>query len=222
MTISVKICGLTDTKAIQAVITAKADYAGFVYFPASPRHIGVHEAANLKIRLPARIQSVSVLVDPDDALLAEVYNVFKPDFVQLHGSETSERLRDIRHRFPALKIIKALKISNSDDVAQAGHYASSADMLMFDTKPPLLPLPSGEGTYLPGGNGLAFDWALLKGREFPLPWMLSGGLCVDNVAEAVRQTGAKIVDVSSGVESAPGVKDPALIHAFTQRARSFV
>ena len=213
MTVSVKICGLTDTKAIQAVIAAKADYAGFVCFPASPRHIGVQEAANLKIRLPARIQSVSVLVDPHDALLAEVYNVFKPDFVQLHGNETPERLRDIRHRFPSLKIIKALKISNSDDVAQAGHYASSADMLMFDTKPPA-------SSFLPGGNGLAFDWALLKGREFQLPWILSGGLSGDNVAGAITQTGAKTVDVSSGVESAPGVKDPALIQAFVKAVQN--
>ena len=211
MPVSVKICGLNDEKAIQAVIAAKADYAGFVYFPASPRHVTFERAATLKLLLPPSIASVSVLVDPDDALLAQAQSVLKPDYVQLHGKETPERVQDIKKNFPDMKIIKAVSVRSGDDVAQALRYADVADMLMFDAKPP--------ANMLPGGNALSFDWALLKGREFPLPWFLSGGLNSENVAEAIRISGAKMVDVSSGVESAPGVKDAALIKAFVKAAR---
>jgi phosphoribosylanthranilate isomerase len=213
MTVSIKICGLTDEVSVKAVIDVRADYAGFVYFPASPRHITLEKAAELKSLLPASIKSVSVLVDPDDALLAQVFSVLKPDYVQLHGKESPARLQDIRNAHPAAKIIKALKIRTSDDVAQAASFKAVADMLLFDAKAPELP------GMLPGGNGLSFDWALLKNREFPLPWMLSGGLNIENVADAVRQSGAHMVDISSGVERAPGVKDPALIKAFTDKAR---
>jgi phosphoribosylanthranilate isomerase len=214
MNISIKICGLTDEVSLKAVIEAKADYAGFVYFPASPRHITFENAASLKAQLPSSIKSVSVLVDPDDALLAQVFSVFKPDYVQLHGKESPARLLEIRKAHPTAKLIKALKIRTSDDVAQAASFKDSADMLLFDAKAPELP------GMLPGGNGLSFDWALLKNREFPLPWMLSGGLNIENVADAVRGSGARMLDISSGVERAPGVKDPALIKAFIDKARS--
>jgi phosphoribosylanthranilate isomerase len=214
MTISIKICGLTDELSVKAVADAKADYAGFVYFPASPRHITLEKAAKLKALLPSAIKSVSVLVDPDNALLSQVFSMLKPDYIQLHGKEAPARLLEIRTAFPAAKIIKALRIRTSDDVAQASSFKDSADMLLFDAKAPELP------GMLPGGNGLSFDWALLKNREFPLPWMLSGGLNGENVAEAMRGSGARMLDISSGVESAPGVKDPALIKAFIDKARS--
>lgn len=214
MPVTVKICGLTDAQAIKAVAASRADYAGFVYFPDSPRHLALPHAAELKNLLPSSIRSVSVLADPDDSLLEQVQSVLKPDLIQLHGTETPERLRGIRRRFPAWKIIKALRIRTADDVAQAMYFSDSADMLLFDARPPELP------GMLPGGNGLAFDWALLANREFTLPWFLSGGLQPENVAEGIRCTGAAMVDVSSGVERAPGVKDAALIHEFVKAARN--
>jgi phosphoribosylanthranilate isomerase len=214
MPVFIKICGLTDETAVQAVIAAKAEYAGFVYFPASPRHVALARAAELKALLPDGVRSVSVVVNPDDALLAEVQGVLKPDFVQLHGKETRERVLDIRKKFPQMKIIKAISVRSADDVAAHMHYSDSVDMLMFDAKP--LEMPH----MLPGGNGLTFDWALLQGRSFPLPWFLSGGLNPENVAEAMRLTGAQMVDVSSGVERAPGVKDAALIEQFVKAVRA--
>ena len=214
MSISIKICGLTDPQAVRAVIDAQVDYAGFVYFPKSPRHTELPRAKELASALPATIKSVSVLVDPDNALLTQVKSLFAPYFVQLHGKETPQRVAEIRSRFPAFKIIKAVSVRCSDDIASALAYVPHADMLMFDAKPPETP------GMLPGGNGLSFDWALFKGREFPLPWFLSGGLSSENVLEAIRLTGAKMVDVSSGVESAPGVKDPAFIDAFVKAIRS--
>lgn len=213
MAIPVKICGLTDETSIHAVNAAKADFAGFVYFAASPRHIPLLKAAALKSLLAPRIQAVSVLVDPTDTLLDEVNATLSPSFIQLHGKESPERIAAIKNRFAHIKIIKALPVRNSDDVARAMHFQSVADMFLFDAKVP-------ESSSLPGGNGLSFDWALLKGREFPLPWLLSGGLNEANVAEAIRISGARMVDVSSGVESAPGVKDPTLIEAFIKAART--
>lgn len=208
MPASIKICGLTDAASVQAAAQAGAAYAGFVHFPASPRHVALEKAAALQALLPAAMRSVCVLVDPDDTLLEQVASRLSPHYIQLHGDEPPERLRAIRERFPKTGIIKALKVRASDDVAQAMRYTAHADMLLFDAKPPQL------AGMLPGGNGLAFDWALLANREFPLPWLLSGGLNAENVGAALRQTGARMVDVSSGVESSPGVKDAALIHAF--------
>lgn len=212
MTVSVKICGLNTPHSVQAVIDARADYTGFVYYPASPRHITLSQAASLKALLPANIQSVSVLVDPDDALLNEVADVLKPSYMQLHGKESPQRVKAIRERVPAIKIIKAISIRTKEDIDAANLYTDCAHMLMFDAKAP-------ESAKLPGGNGVSFDWNLLKGHHFALPWMLSGGLTTENIAEAVRQTGALIVDVSSGVEQKAGVKDAALIHAFVKAAK---
>lgn len=213
MTAKIKICGLNSEDAVNAVIAAKADYAGFVHFPASPRHVTIARAAELKKLLPDSIYPVGVLVDPDDALLKEVQSVLRPAYVQLHGKETPQRVSAIKQAFPAMKIIKAVSIRSGDDVAQAMRFVD-VDMLMFDAKPPEM------AGILPGGNGLAFDWALLKGREFPKPWFLSGGLNPGNIAEAIRSTGAKMVDVSSGVERAPGVKDAGLIEVFVKAART--
>ena len=243
MPISVKICGLTDEKAVNAVIEAGADYAGFVYFPRSPRHLELCAAGRLKSLLPKDVKSVSVLVDPDDALLQQVADEIGPDYVQLHGDESPDRIRAIREKFSTFRLIKAISVREEADVERALDYASCVDMLLFDAKPPLPPLPpgegrgegpstsenlkgphpnpllEGEGTVLPGGNGLSFDWDLLTGRYFPVPWILSGGLDAGNVREAMARTGAAIVDVSSGVESAPGVKDAALIETFVKAAK---
>ncbi len=213
MTTAIKICGLKDAASLRVAVEAGADYVGFVFFPASPRHVALAEAAELKAGLPAQVKCVSVLVDADDTLLADVKAILNPDFVQLHGKETPERVRAIRAMLPGTKIIKALRVRSSDDVAQGHAFSDGADMLLFDAKAP-------EGM-LPGGNGLSFDWALLKGRDFMLPWGLSGGLNGDNIVQAVSETGAKMVDVSSGVESAPGVKDAALIHAFVKAVRAY-
>ena len=214
MNITIKICGLTDEQAVRSVISAHADFAGFVYFPTSPRHVTISNAIKLKSILPATILSVSVLVDPDDTLLDEVQAVLQPSYVQLHGKESPQRLSAIKQRFPGIRLIKAIKVRSADDVSSAMQFSNCADMLLFDAKPPEV---SGA---LPGGNGLSFDWALLNNRDFPLPWMLSGGLNSDNIHSAIHATGAKMIDVSSGVESAPGVKDASLIDAFIKAART--
>jgi len=215
MSIKVKICGLTSEAAVKAVITAQTDYVGFVYFPASPRHLTLEKAAELAALLPDSILSVSVLVNPDDALLKEVTSIVKPHVLQLHGQESPERVQEIKNKFPGVKIIKAIAVSSSDDVAKANQYEDVVDMLMFDAKSP----PSTGEEYLPGGNGLSFDWILLKHRAFTKPWFLSGGLTADNVQEAIHASGATMVDISSGVESAPGVKDAELIFEFIKAAR---
>lgn len=214
MPVSVKICGLTEETAVHAVAGAGIDYAGFVHFSPSPRHITLEKAARLKALLPGSVACVSVLVDPDDALIGEVCRLLAPHYLQLHGNETPGRLRHIRKQFPSVKLIKALKIRSGDDVAQAQAFGAVADALLFDARAPELP------GMLPGGNGLSFDWALLRNHDFPLPWFLSGGLNADNVLRAVHMTGAPMVDISSGVERAPGVKDTALITAFINRVRS--
>lgn len=214
MTTTIKICGLRDAPSLHAAADAGADYAGFVHYAPSPRHVGLTEAAALKALLPAHVQTVAVLVDPADALLQALEDVLAPHYVQLHGTETPQRVRAIRALLPHTRIIKGLSVRCSDDVAHAGAYSDCADMLLFDAKAP-------ESGMLPGGNGLAFDWALLRGRDFTLPWALSGGLNAENVAQAVALTGAKMVDVSSGVERAPGVKDAALIQAFVKAVRAY-
>jgi phosphoribosylanthranilate isomerase len=214
VSIAIKICGLTSEKAVKTTVDAGAGYAGFVYFPTSPRHITLDKAAKLKALLPETVKSVLVVVDPDDALLANIHARVKPDYIQLHGKETKERVQAVRKACPQSKIIKAVKVRNSDDVASAMAFTDVADALLFDAKPPELP------GMLPGGNGLSFDWALLKNREFSLPWFLSGGLHAKNVVEAIKESGAPMVDISSGVESAPGVKDPALIKAFIKKVQA--
>ena len=208
----VKICGLSTAEQVQAAVTAGADWVGFVHFPPSPRHVSLEQAAALKRLLPPHIQSVIVVVDAEDMCLQEIIHTVAPDYIQLHGHESVQRVAAIRRCFPVQRFIKALAIRNGDDVARANAYIPHIDMLLFDAKPP-------ENASLPGGNGLVFDWALLKNRNFPLPWLLSGGLDSNNVSGAICITGAAGVDVSSGVESAAGVKDAGKIHAFIQAAR---
>lgn len=201
-----KICGLTTPETLDAALDGGAAFVGAVVFPKSPRHIDPPAAATLFERARGRARVVAVLVDPDDALLTEIGQILKPDLIQLHGHETPTRAAVVR-RLTGAGIIKALPVREAADIDAAADWADHADHLMFDARPP-------QGATLPGGVGASFDWSLLAGRRFDRPWFLAGGLTPDNVAEAVRITGAPLVDVSSGVESAPGVKDEGLIQSF--------
>lgn len=205
-----KICGLTRSADIAAAASAGARYAGLVFFPRSPRHLAAERAAALALDVPDGMARVGLFVDPDDATLDDTLTVVPLDIVQLHGTEPPSRVDEIRKR-TGLPVMKAVGIADRADVDALWDYGLVADMLLIDAKPP-------RDARLPGGNGLAFDWHLLAGRTILKPWMLAGGLTPQNVAEAVRLTGARAVDVSSGVESAPGVKDPALIRAFVRAA----
>ena len=207
-----KICGLTTPEAVDAALAGGAAYLGFVSFPKSPRHLEPLHAATLAERARGRAKVVAVTVDPDDALLTDLALILKPDLIQLHGSETPERVEQAR-RLTGAGIIKALPIRTAADVEAAIAWEPFVDHLMFDARPP-------EGSALPGGVGHSFDWSLLAGRAYRHPWFLAGGLNPANVAHAIDVTGAPFVDVSSGVESAPGVKEPALIEAFLSAVKA--
>lgn len=206
----VKICGLSTPEAVDAALEGDATHLGFVFFSKSPRDVDPLMAAELAGMARGKALSVAVLVDPDDALLDRLAGEVAPDLYQLHGRETPERVAAIRQRTGA-GVIKALAVRTKADLEGAEAFEAVSDHLMFDAKP--------EGD-LPGGAGAGFDWGLLKGRSFAKPWFLAGGLDPRSVGAAIRVTGAPGVDVSSGVESAPGVKDPALIAAFLKAART--
>lgn len=210
MAVQVKICGLNAPEAVRAA--SDADLAGFVFYARSPRNVTPPDAAALAALLPPAVQRVALLVDPDDDFLKAVLAGFKPDLLQLHGSETPERLAAIKATH-GLPVMKAIPIREAGDVAAADRYLAVADRLLFDAKPPNRP------DALPGGNAESFDWTLLAGRRFALPTMLSGGLTPGNVAEAARISGVGAVDVSSGVEDRPGLKNPSKIKAFIKAAR---
>lgn len=214
MTLAVKICGINSDAAMAAAVAARVDYVGLMFYPPSPRFLTRDAAARLARQVPQGIQRVGVFVDAPDQMIAETLNEVALDALQLHGAETPARVADIRTRF-ALPVIRAVKLAGPDDLAAARAFADAADMLLFDAKPP----PDMAGA-LPGGNAISFDWRLLAGYRGTRPWMLSGGLTAANLAQAVQITGARAVDVSSGVETAPGVKDPALITAFAAAARA--
>ncbi len=207
----VKICGLSTAETLDAALDGGAAYVGLVSFAKSPRHLSPAAAATLAERARGRAAVVVVTVDPDDVLLAEIGQTVRPDFIQLHGHETPDRAETAR-RLTGAGIIKALPIFGSEDFAAVADWAPVADHLMFDARPP-------KGATLPGGVGAAFDWSLMTGRRFARPWFLAGGLNPENVSEAVRVAGAPLVDVSSGVESAPGVKDAGRIAAFLEAVR---
>ena len=207
---AIKICGLRRMADVDAAAAAGARYAGFVFFPKSPRAVTIPEAATLTRAAPGGVARVGLFVDPDDALLDAVLEAVPLDILQLHGAESPARLTEIRARH-GLPLMKAVGLSGPEDFDALWTYGLAADLLLIDAKP-------APGAELPGGNGLAFDWRLLVGRRILKPWLLAGGLTPDNVAEAIRLTGAPGVDVSSGVESAPGVKDPDLIRAFCAAA----
>ncbi|MGR3593833.1 phosphoribosylanthranilate isomerase [Limimaricola soesokkakensis] len=211
MPVSVKICGLSDRAGLDAAVAAGARYVGFVFFAKSPRAVTVEQAAELAVEVPPGIAKVALVVDADDAVLDEIVARVPLDMLQLHGRETPERVTEIRARH-GLPVMKAVGVASEADLPALDAYAAVADQLLVDAKAP-------KDAPLPGGNGLAFDWRLIAGRRWPVPWMLAGGLTPDNLAEAVARTGARQLDVSSGVESAPGVKDAARIRAFLDAAR---
>jgi phosphoribosylanthranilate isomerase len=206
-----KICGLGDTASVAAAVAGGARFVGFVFYPPSPRCVSPAQAGELAAPVPADISRVGVFVDPTDDQLDAVFASLRLDFVQLHGSESVERAAEIKARTGA-GIIKAVKLAAPGDIAEAAPFRAVADWVLFDAKAP----KSLKGA-LPGGNALAFDWRMLAEQAAPaggLPWLLSGGLDLDNLAEAVRISGARAVDVSSGVESAPGEKNPELVRRF--------
>jgi phosphoribosylanthranilate isomerase len=208
--VAVKICGLTSTAAIDAAVAAGAVYGGLVFHPDSPRNLKPEQAGSLADHMRGRLKIVGLIVDRDDAGIETLMNTVRPDFLQLHGKESARRTAYIGAKFRA-PVIKVLPVAEASDLAAVAEYDNAADMLMFDARPP-------KGASRPGGHGAAFDWKILGGRQFTKPWFLAGGLNPGNVARAIELSGARQVDVSSGVESAPGVKDPALIRAFVEAA----
>jgi phosphoribosylanthranilate isomerase len=211
MSTKVKICGLKTEAALEAALDGGADYVGLVFFPASPRHVTPEAAKALADKARGRAGIVSLLVDPDDALIDAVVAAVAPDLLQLHGQETPQRAADIRRRW-ATPIMKAIRVETSQDARTALAYREAVDLILFDARPP-------EDSTRPGGNGAPFDWRTLLGVKDQVPFVLSGGLTPDNVAEAIRATAAPAVDVSSGVERRPGEKDPELIRHFLRAAK---
>ena len=210
-TTKAKICGLSTPESVTAAVAGGAAYVGFVFFARSPRNLDPEAAARLAAPLrQSPVRTVAVTVDPDDVLVDRLMATLKPDLIQVHGKETPSRVREIAQR-SGTGVIKAFSVSSASDVDQAIAFDGAAEHLMFDARPIDV---SGEGSALPGGTGARFDWTLLAGRRFSRPHFLAGGLDPWNVAEAVRASGAPLVDVSSGVERGPGLKDPALITAF--------
>lgn len=215
MALEVKICGLKTERAVDAAVRGGADMIGFVFFPKSPRNVSIDEAVRLAAPARGRAKIVALAVDPDDALVEAIAARLTPDLLQLHGHETPERVAEIAAR-SGLSIMKAIPVAEAADLAGVPAYVPHVARFLFDAKPPKTP------EALPGGNGLPFDWRLIRDLDPGRPIMLSGGLEPANVAEAIQVTGVSAVDVSSGVESAPGVKDPERIAAFIRNARATV
>jgi phosphoribosylanthranilate isomerase len=213
MALLVKICGINAAGPADAAVRAGADMGGLVFHPKSPRHVSLEAATALAERMRGRLKLVALLADADDDLIGAVAKAVKPAYLQLHGDETPARAAAVRSRF-GIPLIKAIAVSGPEDFAAVAAFLPQVDMFLFDAK-----APAGLS---PGGHGVPFDWQLLRGRSFPRPWLLAGGLNPENVARAVAASGAPGVDVSSGVESAPGVKNPALIAAFLAATRKLM
>jgi phosphoribosylanthranilate isomerase len=211
MSLIVKICGLSTPETLDAALQAGADMVGFVFFAPSPRHVSLETARELGRQAKGRAVKVALTVDADDATLANIVEALQPDILQLHGKETVARLRDIKQTF-GLPVMKAMAVETSADLAPLPGYAAVANRILFDAHAP-------KGATRPGGLGAVFDWHVLENLDLKLPFMVSGGLHAGNVAEAVRVTRAGGVDISSGVERAPGIKDPEMIRAFIRAAR---
>ncbi|MEO0327164.1 MAG: phosphoribosylanthranilate isomerase [Pseudomonadota bacterium] len=202
----IKVCGLSTVDAIDAVIEGRATHAGFIFFEKSPRHVSLEKARALFDHAKNRILRVAVTVDAEDQFLEDLTTSTDPDFLQLHGSESLDQVQKIKQRF-GLPIIKVFSVHTSDDLEKARPYFGVADHIMFDAKAP-------KGSEIPGGNGVAFDWSLMDQWPTSMPYILSGGLSAQNIRGALNQTGTKMIDVSSGVESSPGAKEPDMIHEF--------
>ena len=214
MALEAKICGLSTPETLDVAVAEGAAFVGFVFFPRSPRNVSLPQAAALAARVPEGVRRVGLLVNADDGFLAELVRQVPLDLLQLHGAETPDRVAAIRER-TGKAVMKVLHLAEAADLAAVAGYLPVADRLMFEAKP-----PASMSNALPGGNALAFDWSILAGRSFARPWMLAGGLNAGNLKEAAGTSGARAVDVSSGVESAPGVKDPAKIRDFLRAART--
>jgi phosphoribosylanthranilate isomerase len=212
MSLIVKICGLSTRETLDAALDAGADMVGFVFFPPSPRHLGLEQACELGRQAKGRAVKVALSVDADDATLANIVDALQPGILQLHGKETVARVRDIRQKF-SLPVMKAIAVETPADLAHLPGYAAVADHILFDAR-------ASKQATRPGGLGATFDWHVLENLDLRIPFMVSGGLNAANVAEAVRVTRAGGVDVSSGVESAVGIKDPDIIRAFIRAARA--
>ncbi|MCW2393874.1 MULTISPECIES: phosphoribosylanthranilate isomerase [unclassified Sphingobium] len=210
--VAIKICGVKTAEAIDAAVRGGASHVGLNYFPPSPRYLAPDRVSLIAARVPAHVKRVGVLVDPSDDLIDTLVAAGGMEIAQLHGRETPERAAAIRQR-TGLEVWKVISVKTAGDLATGAAYAGAADFLLYDAKTP-------DGAALPGGMGLRFDWRLLAGHRPPLPWGLSGGLDAENVADAIRLTGAPLVDVSSGIESAPGVKDVAKIADFCRAAQA--
>jgi phosphoribosylanthranilate isomerase len=213
MGVAAKICGLSTSEAVAAAVAGGAAYIGFIFYPPSPRAVTPERAARLCAGVPREIARVGLFVDADDATIEAALAMVSLDLLQFHGSETPGRVAEARLKF-GRKVMKAVAIAKPADVLAAAQHEEAADWLLFDAKPPLRP------DALPGGNGLAFDWELIAGRSWRRPWMLSGGLTAALLADAVRISGAAAVDVSSGVETRPGIKDPEKIRSFLAAAHA--
>jgi phosphoribosylanthranilate isomerase len=209
--LSVKICGISTVDDVRACAGAGANYMGLVFFEKSPRNITIPAARDLALAAPVGLAKVALVVNPSDAELDAIAGTVPLDMIQLHGRETPERVAEVKARY-GLPVMKAVGIADANDLPKLESYFGVADQILVDAKPP-------KGGELPGGNGLSFDWRLIAGRRWPCPWMLAGGLTPENVAEAVKMTGTKQVDVSSGVEDAPGQKNAELIQKFVQSSR---
>lgn len=212
MALDIKICGLKTPDAVAAVLAGGASHIGFIFFAKSPRHVAPQEAAQLRQAARGRAQAVAVTVDADDAMLDEIVAAMAPEMLQLHGKETPDRVTAVKRRY-GLPVIKAFAIREAADLEAIAPYRGLADRFLFDAKPPA-------GSELPGGNGVSFDWRLLAGLDAELDYMLSGGLNAANVGDAIRLANPPAIDISSGVESAPGVKDVALIENFFRAVRA--
>lgn len=208
MALDIKICGLKTPEAVAAALDGGATHIGFIFFPKSPRHITPDAAARLRAAATGRAVAVAVTVDADDEALDEIVKTVRPDMLQLHGGETPDRVRFLKERYN-LPVMKAFSIREAGDLEAIAPYRGIADRFLFDAKPP-------KGSELPGGNGISFDWNLLAALDADIDYMLSGGLNADNIAEALLKTGAPGIDISSGVECAPGEKDVRLIENFFQ------
>lgn len=213
MALEAKICGLSTPESVDLAVAEGAAFVGFVFFPRSPRNVSLEQAAALAARVPERVRRVGLVVNADDAFLAALTRQVPLDLLQLHGAETPARVAAIR-ALTGKAVMKVIHLAEAADLESVAGYLPVADRLMFEAKP-----PAAMTNALPGGNALAFDWTLLSGRRFDRPWMLAGGLRAENLKEAVATSGARAVDVSSGVESAPGVKDPEKIRDFLRTAR---
>jgi len=212
--VAVKICGLTQPSDVHAVAQAGAVYCGFVFFPKSPRNVSFQQAAAMAVEAPIGLAKVALTVNADDAFLDALTAAVPLDMLQLHGNETPARVQEVKARY-GLPVMKAVGVADATDLPALDDYMKVADQILVDAKPP-------KNADLPGGNGLTFDWRLIAGRRWAVPWMLAGGLTAENVAEAIRMTGARQIDLSSGVENRPGVKDAAMIDGFMAAVKGTV